>query len=279
MAEAAPLVRQGAGMPLTADDVAALEARFRDAEPGEVLRWAAATFAGRLAVLSSFGVTSGVLLSMLAELGLKVPVVFLQTGRHFSQTLDLRDTLATACGLTVEEWGPGPGAEWPPDLHLRPDLDGVPVPDAARAAGVRSGADLCCWLRKVEPLSRALATRDAFITSLRRDGGTELRLRTRVVELHRQPGRATPLVKVNPLAHWSRHRLWGFIHAHRVPVHGLWARGFASVGCAPCTRPVRAGEPERAGRWHGTAKSECGLHTAPADPDWTPRRIPSGSDD
>lgn len=254
-----------------------LDDRFRHASPEAVLSWAIATFRSRLAVLSSFGVTSGALLRMLAQIDASVPVVFLQTHRHFPQTLKLREVLTRSYGLTVEEWScAGDRPEWEDRhaaLHARPDLDGVAVPEAAQGASLRTGADLCCWFNKVEPLARALADRDAYVTSLRRDGGTELRARTRVVELLQPRGRSRPLVKINPLAHWDRGRLWDYIRTHAVPIHELHGQGYTSIGCEPCTRAVRAGEDERAGRWCGIDKAECGLHAAATTPDDAPPRL------
>ena len=107
-------------------------------------------------------------------------------------------------------------------------------------------------------MARALRGYDAWVSAVRRDQGAS-RADTEVLEYHEAEGR--PLVKVHPLAHWDRGAVWRYIAEHAIPYHPLLDRGYASLGCWPCTRPTRAGEPERAGRWSGTGKTECGLHT------------------
>src|SRR3989442_1312818 len=122
----------------------------------------------------------------------------------------------------------------------------------------RTDPDRCCWIRKVEPLERALAGFDAWISAVRQDQ-SETRSSTELVEYHELDGR--PIVKVFPLARWSRADVWRYIRDNDVPYHPLLDQGYASIGCWPCTRPTAPGEPERAGRWSGTGKTECGLHT------------------
>ena len=110
-------------------------------------------------------------------------------------------------------------------------------------------------------MQRALRNRLAYITSLRRDGGSERRARTRIIEVFESPDRPEPLVKINPLANWTKRDLWKFIHDNAIPTHPLWVKGYKSIGCAPCTAPVGEGGNERDGRWGGS-KDECGIHTA-----------------
>lgn len=252
--------------PIGLDEARRLNAEFESAPAEEILRWAVDTFRPRIAALSSFGASSGALLRMMAEIDNAVPVIFLQTHYHFPETLEFRDELAEKYGLTVENWearGGRPGflARYPDDLNKRVALVGQRIPDDAKGE-VRNGVDLCCWVNKVEPMRRALLNRDAYLTSLRRDGGSERRARTQIIEYFDGGEGERPRVKVNPLANWSKRELWKYIHDHGIPTHPLWAQGYKSIGCAPCTAPVGEGEDERAGRWAGAAKNECGIHTS-----------------
>ena len=196
-------------------------------------------FPGRVAVVSSFGVESAVLLALVAEVDPSVPVLFLETGRHFAETLAYRAELAAHLKLTGVR-----------------DL----VPDAAALAAVDPNAtlagsdpDACCFVRKVAPLEAALSGFNAWISGRKR---------------HQSSGRATlparewvdGRVKFNPLAGWSAAALAAEHRRRKLPTHPLAALGYRSVGCAPCTRAVLAGEDDRAGRWAGTAKTECGIH-------------------
>lgn len=250
----------------TVEQVAALNERFESASPEEIVAWGIETYAPRIVVTSSFGASSGAILHMIAQISRDVPVVFLQTHYHFEETLRFRDEVAERYGLVVENWearGGRPGflSKYPDDLNEHESLVGFEIPEAAKGK-VRTGVDLCCWMNKVEPLERALKHRLAYFTSLRRDGGSEHRARTKIVEAYEAPHREEPLVKINPLANWTKKDLWGYIHRHNVPFHPLWPQGYKSIGCAPCTRPVGDGEDERAGRWQGQGKVECGIHTA-----------------
>ncbi len=195
--------------------------------------------AGRLAVVSSFGADSAMLLALVAEIDRSVPVLFLETGMHFPQTLAYRDALIERLGLTdVRDIRPDPaqvaGRDPRGDLHLF-------IPDD------------CCTLRKVAPLARALAGFDAWATGRRRQQSA-----TRAALPFRETvdGR----VKFNPLADWSVERIADELARRGLPRHPLLRQGFASIGCAPCTRAVRPGEDARAGRWAGQGKTECGIH-------------------
>ncbi|MBX3729235.1 MAG: phosphoadenylyl-sulfate reductase [Candidatus Sumerlaeia bacterium] len=247
------------------EEIERLNQEFEAATPQEILRWAIETYRPRIAVTSSFGASSGAILHMVSEIDRTVPVVFLQTHYHFAETLKLRDEIADRFGLTVENWEVWGGrprflAHYPDDLNKLETLDGLAIPEAA-AGKVHTGIDLCCWHNKVEPLERALRNRLAYITSLRRDGGSERRRRTRILEFYQRPDRPEPTVKVNPMANWDKKALWRYIHDHEIPVHELWAEGYKSIGCAPCTLPAQ-GDDERSGRWSGTQKIECGIHTS-----------------
>lgn len=197
-------------------------------------------FPGKIAVVSSFGTESAALLHLVAQVDRSVPVIFLDTGKLFAETLAYRDTLVSRLGLTdVRSVQPNP------KTLAAVDSDGTLW---------RSDPSLCCWARKVEPLDDALAGFEAWITGRKRfQGGkrTELAL----VESG-EDGRT----KVNPLAYWGETELSAYFAEHDLPKHPLDARGYRSIGCAVCTRPTKPGENPRAGRWSGTDKTECGIH-------------------
>jgi phosphoadenosine phosphosulfate reductase len=197
-------------------------------------------FPGTIALVSSFGAESAVLLHMVAMIDRATPVIFLDTGKLFPETLQYRDTLVRRLGLR--------------DLRVaRPDPGSLARADSAGTLW-QSDPDLCCWQRKVEPLDAALAGFKAWITGRKRlHGGARGELAT----IETGPdGR----IKVNPLAHWSERDVAAYFANNDLPPHPMTARGFRSIGCAPCTRAVRPGEPPRAGRWAGRAKTECGIH-------------------
>ncbi len=229
----------------------ALTARYGRLE-GEALLEAAVreAFPGRIAAVSSFGAESAVLLWMLARIDPATPVIFLETGKHFPETLAYRDRLVRRLGLTdVRSVAPRPA-----DLGAH-DGDG----------GLwRRSPDLCCHLRKVLPLERALAGFEAWVTGRKRfQAGS----RAALPLIESEGGR----IKVNPLANWSRERVRAAFREAGLPVHPLSEQGYASIGCAPCTRaPVADGSP-RSGRWAGLEKSECGIHRA-----WWARRAAAG---
>lgn len=217
-----------------------LRARYRDLDATEVLRAVIQRdFPGRTAVVSSFGAESAVILDLVARIDPSTPVVFLETGKHFPETLAYRDLLAARLGLTdVRSIAPAP------DEVARQDGDGL--------LWFRD-ANACCAMRKVRPLVRGLAGFDAWITGRKRYHGAA-RQELELVEL--VDGR----VKVNPLAHWTPARIAAAFDERGLPPHPLEADGFTSIGCAPCTRPALAGQPSRSGRWSGTEKTECGIH-------------------
>jgi phosphoadenosine phosphosulfate reductase len=193
-------------------------------------------FPGRIAVTLSFGGAGVILAHMLSRIDGAVPVIFLDTGFLFEETHAFKDTLVRRYGLEV--------------VTMRPLSDPGPL--------YQTDPDRCCAIRKVEPMERAIRDYDAWVSAIRRDQGAS-RGSTDVVEHHEIDGRA--LIKVHPLAHWSRADVWRYIHENDVPYHPLLDQGYSSLGCWPCTRRTQPGEDERAGRWSGTGKTECGLHT------------------
>lgn len=206
------------------------------ADPAEILTWTNDTFPGRTALTVSFGGGGVVLAHLISRIDRTVPVIFLDTGFHFPETYAFKERFAKQYGLHLVE--------------LQPLTDPGPL--------YQTDPDRCCWIRKVEPLERAIVGFDAWISAVRQDQSAT-RSATEVVEYHEVGGR--PIVKVFPLARWSRAEVWHYIQEHGVPYHPLLDQGYASIGCWPCTRPAAPGEPERAGRWSGTTKTECGLHT------------------
>jgi phosphoadenosine phosphosulfate reductase len=220
-----------------------LDAELRDAHPARIIDAAVDTFGGSLALVSSFGAESAVLLHLVAGAKPDMPVLFLETGMLFAQTLDYRRALAARLGLT--------------DVRdLRPRFEDLAVADPG-ADLWRTDTNGCCRIRKVLPLDKGLEGFDAWMTGRKRFHGGE-RLRLPVVEV------ADGKVKFNPLANWGKAELAAYARDHGLPAHPLVAAGFPSVGCWPCTAAVEEGEDVRAGRWAGSQKTECGIHTARA---------------
>ena len=221
-------------------DPGVLDARLRDAEPETILEAALDAFPGRVALASSFGAESAVLLHMLSRVDPATPVLFLDTGQLFGQTLDYRKALAERLGLR--------------DVRdLRPAYADLATRDPS-ADLYKTDTDACCTIRKVAPLDLAMKGFDAWITGRKRFQGVS-RLRLPVVE------RAEGKVKFNPLAGWDRAQIEAYAERHRLPPHPLVAVGYGSIGCWPCTKPTGEGRDARAGRWAGSEKSECGIHT------------------
>ncbi|MDP5335187.1 MAG: phosphoadenylyl-sulfate reductase [Paracoccaceae bacterium] len=218
-----------------------LNARYRHHAASAVLRHALSDpQVGRIALVSSFGAESVVLLHMLAMIDRTVPVLFIDTQMLFAETLDYQQQVAARLDLTdlrIIRAQPGQVAATDPDGQLH-----------------RSDPDACCALRKTEPLERALGGFDAWITGRKRfQASTRAALEFFEADTD---GR----LKVNPLAHWDKADVQDYMINNRLPRHPLVARGYPSIGCAPCTSPVKPGEDERAGRWRGAAKEECGIH-------------------
>ena len=222
---------------------ARLDAELRHAHPSTILRAAIDTYGDRLALVSSFGAESAVLLHLVAQIKPDIPVLFLDTGMLFGQTLDYRKGLAKTLGLT--------------DVRdLRPHYQDLAVADP-EAKLHQTDTDACCHVRKVVPLDRALSEFDAWITGRKRFHGGD-RLSLPVVE------EAGDQVKFNPLANWGKDELDAYAAEHDLPAHPLVAQGFPSIGCWPCTEPAEDGDDTRAGRWKGLDKTECGIHLARA---------------
>ena len=226
-----------------ATDARALDARLRSASPQKILETAVRLYGDRVALVSSFGSESAVLLHMAAQVDPSIPVLFLDTGMLFGQTLDYRKQLAAELGLT--------------DVRdLRPLYQDLAVHDPGQDLWKRD-TDACCHIRKVLPLDKALGGFDAWITGRKRFHGGD-RLRLKVVE------QAEGRLKFNPLANWTKQDLDAYAERHQLPAHPLVEFGYPSVGCWPCTKPAETTDL-RAGRWAGSDKTECGIHTPRAD--------------
>lgn len=206
----------------------------------EIARWAAETFGDRFCVTSSMA--DAVLAHLVSRVAPGVDVIFLDTGLHFPETLKVRDTVARTLPVNVRS--------------IRPRLT-VGQQDGQYGPRLFSkNPDECCFLRKVEPLERALADYDAWAAGLRRDE-SPTRANTPVVAFDAKRGK----IKVNPIAAWSQADVDAYISRWNVPVNELFKRGYGSIGCWPCTGRTKAGEDPRAGRWAMFEKTECGLHT------------------
>jgi phosphoadenosine phosphosulfate reductase len=220
-----------------------LEDRFAKVKASSLLRLAIEDlFPGRIALVSSFGADSVVLLHMAAQIDPTTPVVFVDTGQHFEETLRYRDALVARLGLTNL-------------VDAKPDAAVTAAEDPEKFL-FASDPDRCCDIRKVQPLASALDGYDAWITGRK---SFQSATRSRVPLFEAEGDR----VKVNPLVGWSASDLLDYIRAADLPPHPLVAKGFPSIGCLPCTSRVAPGEDPRAGRWRGRTKSECGIHTEP----------------
>jgi phosphoadenosine phosphosulfate reductase len=234
---------------LAEDLIRELNARFEDETPQAIVRWALRESGlERVAIASAFQAEGTCLIHMAVQVDPDVPVLFLETGFHFAETLAFKQRLTELLGLnvidlvgdyTVEEQE----AEFGPRLYERDPR-------------------LCCQLNKVIPFARALRDYDAWMTSMRRDSAWTRRNTPIVSRTDLEDG--TAVIRINPIANWTRRDAWAYLKEHDLPHNPLYDLGYASIGCAPCTRMVFPGEDERAGRWSGLLKTECGIHVREA---------------
>jgi phosphoadenosine phosphosulfate reductase len=217
--------------------------QLKKATPQEILGWAVDSFFPKLTMATAFGPEGCVILHMLAEIEPRVRVFNLETGYQFPETLELRDRIAARYGIEVELIRPETSVAEYETIHGGPLYTKEP--------------DRCCHDRKIVPLRQAVAGYNAWISSIRADQSAH-RAKADVVGWDAKFG----LVKINPLLSWTHRDVWAFVVTNSVPYNPLHDRGYPSIGCWPCTRAVGAGETdERAGRWAGQAKTECGLHS------------------
>lgn len=218
---------------------------LESAGPHSILHWATQKI-DRLAVATSFQSSGLVILHMLQSIKRDLPVLFLDTGFHFPETLEFRRRITDMWDLKLvdlrgEHGSPSRQAEiYGPRLYER-------------------DPGTCCEINKVRPLQRALEEYDGWISGLRRDQ-SPLRTATPIVEAQMLPT-GNEILKIHPLAHWNRAEVDGYLARHDIPTHPLLEKGFRSIGCQPCTRAVNDDEDERAGRWSGSMKTECGIHS------------------
>jgi len=210
--------------------------------PQAILQWAVEQYHPRLTMATAFGAEGCCLIHMLAEIEPNVRIFNLDTGYQFPETLQLRERLKQRYGIEVELVKPEQRVEEYEARHRGPLYVIQP--------------DQCCYDRKIVPLRRAVAGFDAWISAIRKDQ-TNHRAAASILQWDKKFG----LVKVNPLLHWTKREVWAFVVKHDVPYNPLHDQGYTSIGCWPCTRSVAKGEDDRAGRWAGSAKKECGLHT------------------
>jgi phosphoadenosine phosphosulfate reductase len=225
-------------------DLDEINARFAGAHPRDVLEWGFASIDG-LVIGTGFQVGGLVNIHIARDIVEHVPVLFLQTGFHFPETEAFRDKLVRDWDLELIETKPTFGPEMQAEV-VGPEL-------------YKTDPDLCCHLNKVMPLEVALTDRGGWATGVRRDQSPS-RAKTQLFE--RQELTPDLVVwKLNPLAHWTRAQVDEYARDNDVPRHPLYEKGYVSIGCAPCTKPVGEGvEDERAGRWEGLGKTECGIH-------------------
>ena len=240
----------------TQADVIRLNNLFRGQDAAEVVASViGAGLLGETAIVSSFGAESAVLLHLVSRAAPDMPVLFLDTGKHFPETLAYRDELAARLGLNI--------------VNLTPDAADLAAKDATELRWSYD-PDGCCEIRKVKPLEKAMTNFDASITGRK---GFQSATRTGLprFELDGSTGR----LKFNPLANWTREQLDAYFEAHDLPRHPLEAEGYPSIGCSPCTSKVLPGEDPRSGRWRGWDKTECGIHEAVSPIDDDPANDPA----
>lgn len=233
-------------MVLTPAEIAAACGQLEGQSPEVILKWAVAKFFPRLTMATAFGPEGNCIIHMLAGIQPRVRIFNLETGYQFPETLELRERIHRKYDMEVE--------------LILPELTVREYEEEHGGPLYVIRPDQCCNDRKIEPLRRAIVGYDAWISAIRKDQ-TDDRARAAVVEWDAKFG----LVKINPLLSWTKKDVWNFVLRHEVPYNPLHDRGYPSVGCWPCTAPVGVGEDERAGRWRGTGKKECGLHVVEHD--------------
>ncbi len=228
-----------------AEQATLLDSRYGHLAPIEIIeRSVERYFAGEIAAVSSFGADSAVLLHMIAKVDRSLPVIFLDTGKHFEETIDYRDALVADFGLT--------------DIRVVTPLEAALNRSDPDGKLHQSDTDACCAIRKVEPMARGVEPFRAWFTGRKRFQATT-RAALPAFEA------VGPRTRINPLARWTTADLADYMRTHRLRENPLVAYGYLSIGCFPCTQPVKPGEDARSGRWVGQAKTECGIHLPELD--------------
>ena len=236
----------------TTEEIKRLAEEYESKTPREILQWAADSFSSRVAISSAFGPEGLVILDIAKrKVTPQLSVFTIDTGFLFKETNDLIARVEQEYGLSVE--------------RLQPELTPKQQAEKHGPELFRREPDRCCYMRKVLPLQKKLAELDAIITGLRRSQ-SESRKGAKILQLQETPD-GHRYLKINPLAAWSKEEVWWYIVSHQLPYNALHDQGYPSIGCTPdcCTRPVNGDDHERAGRWAGTDKKECGLHTFAAN--------------
>ena len=229
------------------ESVRVLSDQLEKAPLTDVLRWVWDRFGAQAAVGTSFQGAGLVLLHHAVQAEIPLPVFTLDTGVLFPETLELKARLESFWGIKIESVAPELSLERQA-LEMGPEL-------------WTSRPDTCCQLRKVEPLQRKLKDLSVWITGVRRQQ-SDTRQQTRILELYLFDALLERhILKLNPMVAWSREAVWSYLHQNGIPYNPLHDQGYRSIGCKPCTRPSDGGESERAGRWTGFEKTECGIHT------------------
>ena len=225
----------------TPEQIAKACAELEGQSPETILKWAVDAFYPKLTMATAFGPEGNCIIHMLAAIEPRVRIFNLETGYQFAETLELRERIKQKYGIEVE--------------YVRAEMSVAEYEEEHGGPLYVIRPDQCCHDRKVIPLRRAVVGYHAWISAIRKDQ-TGDRGQASVVQWDAKFN----LVKINPLLNWTKSDVWKFITQHDVPYNPLHDRGYPSIGCWPCTAPVGEGEDERAGRWRGTGKKECGLH-------------------
>ncbi|MBX3597605.1 MAG: phosphoadenylyl-sulfate reductase [Rhizobiaceae bacterium] len=226
-------------------EASALEARYGAASPHEIIAQSVEHFGvGGIATVSSFGADSAVLLHMVSQIDRDLPVLFLDTGKHFGETLEYRDALVADFGLR--------------DIRILTPQDVLLSAQDPDGTLHQRDTDACCEIRKVEPLARGVEPFRAWFTGRKRFQAVT---RSQLAAFETVGAR----LRINPLARWSTSDLADYMRSHALRENPLVAYGYLSIGCFPCTQPVKPGEDARSGRWAGQAKVECGIHLTGLD--------------
>lgn len=228
-------------------DVHAQAERFEHETLDSILTWTWETFGTKAAIGTSFQGSGLIIIDHAVRLGLKFPIFTLDTGLLFPETYELKQRLEDFYGVKIEALQPEQTVEEQHQTYGR-DL-------------WKTNPDTCCTLRKVLPLQQRLSTLDVWITGVRRQQ-SDTRAQTKILELYEFDAlRQLYIFKLNPMATWTREAVWNYIKQHQIPYNPLHDRGYRSIGCWPCTKATSNSDNERAGRWEGFNKTECGIHT------------------
>lgn len=232
---------------ISREEVHTLTEQFETASLEEVLGWVWERFGTRAGIGTSFQGSGLVIMHRALQAGFRFPIFTIDTGFLFPETLELKARLEEFLGVEIQ----GVHPEQTPEQQAAEHGDRL----------WEKSPDLCCTMRKVLPLQKRLEEQAVWITGVRRNQ-SETRTKTGILELYEFDAlRERYILKLNPMANWSREAVWDYLHEHKIPYNSLHDKGYRSIGCTHCTRPSGSGENERAGRWTGFNKTECGIHT------------------